>query len=169
MIKEELYRIGKLGKPHGVKGEINFLFDDDVFDRVEGEYLVLQLDGIMVPFFMEEYRFKSDEVALVKFEGIDTQERATELTHTEVFFPRSMAEEEEHDLTYAELIGYSLYDSASQKCVGNIAFVDDSTENILFELEDGTLIPAPEELIEDVSQEERKITMTLPEGLIDLE
>ncbi|MDY3103734.1 MAG: 16S rRNA processing protein RimM, partial [Prevotella sp.] len=36
MIKEEdVYRIGKIGKPHGVKGELSFHFTDDVFDRTE--------------------------------------------------------------------------------------------------------------------------------------
>jgi len=44
--EEEVYKIGKLGKTHGVKGEISFLFDDDVFDRVEADYLVLMVDGI---------------------------------------------------------------------------------------------------------------------------
>ena len=64
MIKqEEVYKIGKLGKPHGVKGEINFLFDDDVFDRVDAQYLILDIDEILVPFFMEEYRFRSDSTA----------------------------------------------------------------------------------------------------------
>lgn len=168
MIKEDLYRIGKLGKPHGVKGEINFLFDDDVFERVDADYLILQLDGIMVPFYLEEYRFKSDEVALVKFESIDTQERAAELTNTEVFFPRSLAEEEEHDFTYAELVGYKLVDANTGSNVGVIASVDDSTDNILFELENGALIPAPEELIEEVDQDARTITMSLPEGLLEL-
>ena len=27
---EEVYKIGKIGKPHGVKGEVSFMFDDDV-------------------------------------------------------------------------------------------------------------------------------------------
>ena len=85
--EEEVYQIGKLGKTHGVKGEISFLFDDDVFDRVDTDYLILKIDGIFVPFFIEEYRFKSDSNAIVKFEDIDTQERARELTGCEVFFP----------------------------------------------------------------------------------
>ena len=78
--KEDVYRIGKLGKTHGVRGEISFLFDDDVFDRVDADYLILSIDDILVPFFIEEYRFKTDSNALMKFEGIDTQERARELT-----------------------------------------------------------------------------------------
>ena len=47
MIKEsEVYRIGRLGKAHGIKGEVSFQFDDDVFDRVDADYLVLDIDGI---------------------------------------------------------------------------------------------------------------------------
>ncbi|MEE0362596.1 MAG: 16S rRNA processing protein RimM, partial [Prevotella sp.] len=65
--QEDVYRIGRIGRPHGVKGEVTFRFDDDVFDRVDSDYLVLSVDGILVPFFIEEYRFKSGEVALVKF------------------------------------------------------------------------------------------------------
>ena len=39
--RDEVYKIGKLGKPHGVKGEITFAITDDVFDRVDAEYLYL--------------------------------------------------------------------------------------------------------------------------------
>ena len=170
MIKEqEVYRIGVIGKAHGVKGELSIQIDDDVFDRVDAEYLVLKLDGIFVPFFMEEYRFKSDSVALVKFEGVDTQERARELTGVEVYFPRELAEQdEEAELSYSALVGYTLIDNNSGKPVGTIAYVDEQTINIMFELEDGRLIPASEELIVDVDQKNRTITLDIPEGILDL-
>lgn len=159
---DEVFRIGKLGKPHGVKGEVNLnieLFDGDDL----GEYLVLQMDGIMVPFFIEELRWRSDDTALVKFEGIDTQERARELVNTEVFLPRTMAEgDDDAELTYAQLVGYSVNGK------GKIAYIDDQTENIMFEMEDGMLIPASEELIVEINTEGRDITMNLPEGLFDL-
>ena len=58
-----------------------------MFDRVDAEYLLLELDGILVPFFMEEYRFKSDETVLMKFCDIDTQEQARSLTGAKVYFP----------------------------------------------------------------------------------
>ena len=64
--KEEVFKIGVINKPHGVKGEVSFTFTDDIFDRVDCDYLILLMDGILVPFFMEEYRFRSDNVALVK-------------------------------------------------------------------------------------------------------
>ena len=76
---DDLYEIGTLGKPHGVKGEIAFRFSDDVFDRADADYLFVEVDGLPVPFFIEEYRFKSDSLALMKFSGVDTADDAQEL------------------------------------------------------------------------------------------
>ena len=166
--EEEVYKIGRLGKTHGVKGEVSFLFDDDVFDRVDADYLVLMIDGILVPFFMEEYRFRSDTTAIVKFEGIDTQERAKELTGCDVYFPRALADSDEDSLSWAAIVGYDIADAQTGQSVGKIATIDDSTQNILFELEDGKLIPASEELITAIDKENRTITIDIPDGLLDL-
>ena len=170
MIKsEEVYKIGRLGKAHGIKGEVTMQVDDDIFDRTEAEYLVLELDNIMVPFFIEEYFFKSDTQAVIKFEGIDTLERARELANVNVFFPISVMEEynrnagaDDKTLSYPMLIGFKVND------IGKIAYIDNQTANIMFELEDGTLIPASEELIEDIDIENKQIKMTIPEGLLDI-
>ena len=166
--QEDVYKIGRLGKTHGVKGEVSFQFDDDVFDRVDCDYLVLDVDSILVPFFIEEYRFRSDSVALVKFEDIDTQQRAAELTGCDVYFPRVLADSDEGSMSWAEIVGYSIVDASTGRTVGKIASIDDSTINILFCLEDGTLIPASEELITDIDQENRIITIDIPEGLLEL-
>ena len=166
--KEEVYKIGRLGKVHGIKGEISFLLDDDVFDRVDADYLVLDVDGILVPFFIEEYRFKTDSNVLMKFDGIDTQERARELTGCDVYFPRALAESDEDNLSWAEMIGYSLVDAQNRQNIGTIAAVDDSTINILFELEDGQLIPASEELITNIDIQKHQIEINLPEGILEL-
>ena len=109
MIREdEVYKIGRVGKPHGVRGELTVHISDDVFDRVEAEYLVLCTDGILVPFFMEEYRFKNDEQVLVKFCDIDTKQQAQRLTGCEVYFDRRLAESvaDEHPSLH-QLVGYT--------------------------------------------------------------
>ncbi len=169
MIKEEnIYQIGRLGKTHGVRGEISFLFDDDVFDRVDADYLILKVDGIFVPFFIEEYRFKSDSNAIIKFEDIDTQERARELTGADVYFPRSLAENDDENLSWPVLVGFDIIEASNGRTVGRIASVDDSTLNILFCLDDGRLIPASENLITAIDQQTRTLTMHIPEGLLDL-
>ena len=173
MIREEdVYRIGKIGKPHGVKGEVTMMFSDDVFDRVDAEYVVLMLDGILVPFFFEEYRFRTDETAIVKFCDIDTQEQARELTNCEVYFPRNLSDSGDDDISLSELNGFKLIDHIYNKVVGTICGIDDSTQNILFEVktENGNelLIPASPELIRSIDTEEHTINMELPEGLLDI-
>jgi 16S rRNA processing protein RimM len=166
--EEDIYQIGKLGKTHGVKGEISFLFEDDIFDRVDADYLILKVDGIFVPFFIEEYRFKSDANAIIKFEDIDTQERARELTGCEVYFPRELADSDDGSISWAAIVGFDIIDAESGNKIGRISTIDDTTINILFELEDGSLIPASENLITAIDQQARTITMQLPEGLLNL-
>ena len=170
MIKQDdVYKIGRIGKPHGIKGELTMMVEDDVFDRVEGEYLILLIDGILVPFFIEDYRFRSEQSALVKFCDIDTQERASELTGCDVFFPRSLSDSDDTDtLTWQEAIGYQVADDNSGKTLGTISYIDTSTANTLIELDNGMLIPAAYEIIKDINTEQRLITMSLPEGLMEI-
>ena len=122
MIKqEEVYKIGRVGKTHGVKGEVSLHFDDDIFDRVDADYLVLEVDGILIPFFMEEYRFRNDTVCLVKFCDIDTQQRAAELTGCEVYFPRVLAEEADEEPSLNSLVGFQIIDAVDGLPIGSIA------------------------------------------------
>ncbi|MBP7767624.1 MAG: 16S rRNA processing protein RimM [Prevotella sp.] len=173
MIKqEEVYRIGRLGKPHGVKGEVSFQVSDDVFDRVDADCLVLEIDGILVPFFIEEYRFRSEDIALLKLEGVDTADQARELTGCSVFFLRRLADNDREEVTWAEIIGYRIIDANTLQEVGTLTEVDDSTVNTLFNVTtkegDEVLLPAGEDLITAVDKAARNITMTIPEGLLDL-
>ena len=169
MIKrEDVYKIGRLGKAHGVKGEVSFQFDDDIFDTTDADYLILEIDGILVPFFMEEYRFRSDSLALVKFCGVDTQQRASELTGCDVYFPRALAEEAGEVPSLAGLVGFDLVEATSSTTIGRIASIDDQTLNILFELEDGRLIPASTDLIHNIDTEHQQIIMDIPEGLLEI-
>ena len=169
MIKrEDVYKIGRLGKAHGVKGEVSFQFDDDIFDTTDADYLILEIDGILVPFFMEEYRFRNDSLALVKFCDVDTQQRASELTGCDVYFPRTLAEESEGQLSLSSLVGFDIVEASNSKVVGKIAAIDDTTQNILFELEDGRLIPASDELITNINTNRQQIIMQIPTGLLEI-
>lgn len=168
MIREEdVYKIGVIGKTHGVKGELNFTFTDDVFDRVDADYLILRIDGILVPFFIDEYRFRSDDRALLILHDIDTNEKAQNLVGTEVFFPYSLSDKQKNEvISFNDLIGFTI------DGIGIVTGIDDYTENILFEVKrnDGKqiLIPAVEEFVENVDYEKKIIKVQLPEGLVEL-
>ena len=169
--KEEVFKIGVINKPHGVKGEMSFTFTDDIFDRVDCDYLILMMDGILVPFFIEEYRFRSDNVALVKFEGIDTAERARMFTNVEVYFPTKFMDEVDEISSWNFFNGFRV-DDIHHGDLGEIIDVDDSTINVLFVIEkDGEelLLPAHEEFILDIDKEHRTVKVDIPEGLLNLD
>ena len=168
--KEEVFKIGIINKPHGVKGEVPFTFTDDIFDRVEDcDYLVLLLDGILVPFFIEEYRFRSDNVALVKFEGIDSTEKARTLTNVEVYYPMKFMDDQEEISSWNYFIGFRVED-IHHGCLGTVVDVDDATMNVLFVIENGdeeVLLPAHEEFILDIDRKKKILKVDIPDGLLD--
>lgn len=167
--KEEVFKIGVINKPHGVKGEVSFTFTDDIFDRVDCDYLILLMDGILVPFFMEEYRFRSDNMALVKFEDIDTAEQARKFTNVEVYFPKKFMDEQEDVTSWNFFIGFRVED-VHHGYLGEITDVDDTTINVLFSIEkDGEelLLPAHEEFIIDLDRKKKVMKVDVPDGLIE--
>lgn len=170
--KEDVYKIGMFNKPHGIHGELQFTFTDDTFDRTDCDYIVCLLDGIFVPFFIEEYRFRSDSTALVKLEKIDTAERARMFTNVDVYFPVKYAEEvEDADLSWDFFIGFEMTD-VHHGFLGKIIDVDTTTLNTLFVVEYNEtelLVPAQEDFILDIKQKEKKIEVNLPEGLLSLD
>ena len=172
MIKQdEVYRIGIINKPHGVHGELLFTFDDDIFDQVEADYIVCLMDGILVPFFFESYRFRSDSTALIKLEGIDTEQQARRMTNVEVYFPKEHAEKlDDNELTWNYFVGFLIKDINKGE-IGKVTDVDDSTINTLFVVDhkgNEVLIPAQEDFMVDLDRKKKVITMHLPEGLLEL-
>lgn len=172
MIKrDELIKIGQFNKPHGLSGELAFTFTDDVFDRTECPYIVCEIDGIFVPFFLEEYRFRTDSTALVKLIDIDSADDGRMFTNLDVYFPKSYVHEEEamqggkdFFLNYKvmeEIHGY----------LGDIVEIDDATANVLFvienEDEEQLLVPAVDEFVTNIDEKNKIIYMKLPEGLIE--
>lgn len=172
MIKpEEVIRIGKILKPHGVKGELVMLCENDCFDRSDCEYLIGDMDGILVPFFIDSYRFKGNTSVLIKFDDIDTVEQAERMTGVTIYFPKALVGEEESECPPEEfLTGYTISDINSGT-IGTVERIENSTMNILLIVKRGeseVLLPFHEEFIRDIDEENHYITMELPEGLVQL-
>ena len=147
-------------------------FTDDVFDRVEAEYVVCRMDGILVPFFMEEYRFRNDTTVLMKFEGVDTEEQARRMVGVEVYFPKALTEEaHEGEYTWSYFTGFTVVDTVHGE-LGQVEAVDESTLNVLFEVATPSggkiLLPAGEDWWRISTIKTVRFTWTLPDGLLAL-
>lgn len=171
MIKpQEVIKIGKVTKTHGVSGELSCTFINDIFGEDDAPYLVADIDGILVPFFIEEYRFKSDVTALIKFEDIDDTDSAKLLLGRELYFPMKYLADDDVNNFGEGLVGYKIYSDKS--LIGTVSAIDDTTANILFSITtesgDEILIPATDDFVESIDENKREIIMSLPEGLLEI-
>lgn len=173
MIKsDEVFKIGQFAKPHGIKGEITLMTDCDVFDDTDDPYIICDMDGILVPFFLEDYRYKTQSSMLLKLEGVDTEEAAREFTNRDVFYPLELMDEDEllGDVTWDNFIGFTVIDEKAGE-LGKIVDMDETTVNVLLQIEyqgKDLLLPAAEDLVKHVDFDKRELLMALPEGLLDL-
>jgi 16S rRNA processing protein RimM len=170
--REEVVKIGRFNKPHGIKGELSFSYTDDSFEGAERPFLICEVDGILVPFRLEECRYTSGSAALVKLKTIDSDAKARRLANQEVFFPKNQmqAGEGEEMESWESFIGFCLMDEVMGE-IGVIREVDESTLNALFIVEKNPneyLIPASAEIVTGVDMAEKKIYFRLPDGLLSL-
>jgi len=169
--KSNVIPIGQITKPHGISGEMSFSFTTDIFDREEVPYFIFELEGILVPFFLEEYRFKSNSTALLKLDGVNNDDQARSFAGLTVYLPKSYLEKVEDDeIELDYFAGFSLVDD-EKGLLGVISEVDQTTDNVLFVIptkNDELLIPAGEEYIQEIDHDKKIIYVSLPEGLLDL-
>lgn len=170
---EDVFYIGRITKYRGICGEVELLFTDDAFDRGDAEFLVLEIEGILVPFFWEEYRFKNDKTAILKFEDIETETQAASLVGRRVFYPLDLLPKEEEETLHSltALTGFTVMDEAGNT-LGTIDAVDDSSVNVLLYITtpqgDELIIPYHDDFLTDYSLSGRSICLRLPEGLLDI-
>ena len=182
--RESIVEAGRFLKPHGIKGELTFLpnishsFEPD-------ECIVVEMEGIPVPFFIDGIRKKGKESLLLHIEGIESDTEAMKLANKTVFALKvnirpeeiqqgPLMEENSDEIPADELVGYTITDEGTRSDIGEIEYIDDSTENWLFMVRSGNgsgsliAIPIADEFITELDSENRKIVMTLPEGLLGL-
>ncbi len=164
--RDEFTYFGKFLKPHGTKGEIGLLGDSFTLGD-ECDFVAVDIDGILVPFFFEYKKSKNNDTLIVKVERMESAEDVRFLTNREVYIPREWVEES-NNYSWSYFRGFTAEDCRIGK-LGEIVDVDDSTINTLFVIDNGKeelLVPAQEELIDNIDHKKRHITFNLPEGLV---
>ena len=170
----QISNIGKLVKPHGVNGEIVVTIDCDI-DLSTVKCIIINIDGINVPFFISSIRPRGKESYLIMIDGINNETDAAMICGKSLHVLNNEIEdvEDEEGGFYAnDLIGYNVYLSDYNSLIGEIIDIEDSTENALFivkrENNEIIYIPIVVDFIENISTETSTIIMDLPIGLLEL-
>ena len=170
----QISNIGKLVKPHGVNGEIVVTIDCDI-DLSTVKCIIINIDGINIPFFISSIRPRGKESYLIMIDGINNETDAAMICGKSLHVLNNEIEdvEDEEGGFYAnDLIGYNVYLSDYNSLIGEIIDIEDSTENALFivkrENNEIIYIPIVVDFIEKISTEASTIIMDLPIGLLEL-
>ena len=125
MKKEEYFFLGYISRKHGYKGAFNIKLEAAVRYE-ELDCLFIEINGNLVPFFIDSFGLKKREIALVKLEDVNTEQEAKELIGKEVYLPLKHQEKNQQN-ELKSLIGFSVIDQNH----GDIGEVVDIIDEIL--------------------------------------
>jgi len=169
---EGFYYLGKILKLHAAKGALLIHLDtDSPKNYTELESVYVQMNGQLIPFFIESLDMRHNNNAVVTFADIDSIEQASLLTGCDLYLPLEMLPPlSGNRFYYHEVKDYLVNDEV----YGQIGTIQEVLEyphqavlRILFK-EKEILIPITDEIIVDVNRETRTIYTRSPEGLIEL-
>ena len=172
MKKDDCFYLGKIVKKYSFKGEVLAKLDTDQPELYENlDAIFIDLKNNLVPFFIETSQLHKSDLLRIKFEDIDSEEKADTLIKSELYLPLELLPKLEGNKFYFhEVIGFTIKDKNFGE-VGTITGINDSTAQALFEIDrHGTdiLIPMNDEFIVKVDRVNKTIIVETPEGLIDL-
>lgn len=174
--RDEILEIGIFNKAHGVKGEISATLDCEIEAFKRFSCIVADVNGIFVPFFITALRPKTADSALLTIDGFDTEESVKMLVNKTIYvlkreFAEISSSEDCDEFPIDYFIGFTVSDADGNE-IGEIVDVDDTTDNVLFIVEnsEGTLhhIPAVDDFIINIDEDGKTLELNLPEGILDL-
>lgn len=164
----EKIKIGKIVNVVGLKGELKLYNYSDRQDRYE------DLESIYIgdeSFNIEKIRYQKDMI-IIKVFGIDDRNAAEALKNKFVFISEADLDELAEGQHYIkDLIGLEVVSQSGEK-IGILKNIQTETAQELYcimtEAEKMIYIPGVKEFILDIDEKVGKITVKLPEGLLEL-
>ncbi len=172
MKKENCFNLGKITRLFGSKGELTLLLDvDDPNNYANLDFFYVDIDGDLVPFFIEKLTFRNNNTIIAKLIDYDDPQAVEKLVNLMVYLPLDrLPKLNDNQFYFHEIIGYRVVDDTA----GDIGTVKEVLELPMQELlqidNEGKeiLIPIADELIDRVDRKNKILYISAPEGLIDI-
>ena len=165
------FKIGKLAASFGLKGELVLKHSLGKKTSLKGLETIFLEDGKenFMPYFLESTSIKNDTEVFIKLEGIDTKETARKLTPKEAWITEADFKKFAAKAAPIAMLGFHLINE--EEDLGEIIEVIEQPHQVLCTiLLEGkeALIPIHEESLDKIDQKNRKVFVTLPDGLLDI-
>ena len=166
MTPADLLEVGRVEKPHGVRGEVIVSLITDRTERVAPGMTLYAGDHRRV--LTIESSKPHHARWIIRFAGVDSREDADALHGTVLRAePIASGDDDDEVLWVHRLIGSTVVDASNGRELGVVESVEQNPASDLLVLrESGVLIPL--RFVVSSSDAERRIVVELPEGLLDL-
>lgn len=166
---KQYLEIGKLNNAHGVKGELKMqLWCDDINYLKQLDTLYLDENGLKSVKLLSVRPQK--DIAIVKFEYIDTIEKAEQLKGKVLYCNRADAKIDEDANYIADIIGCYVVDVDTEEEYGKVVDVVNYGSCDIYDVESWgkhTLIPAIPDIVKEINTEYQVIRIMKMKGLFD--
>lgn len=171
MKADSCYKIGFIMKPHGLKGEVTIALDPQApEDLAVVQTIFVEVREQLLPFFVESVSVKGSK-AFLKLEEVNNREEAERISKSPLFLPKSSRPRSRRDEFYDdEIIGFEVTDT-SLGDLGKITEIVHAGPNKLLSVEycgRELLVPMNSPFIDTINKSGRKITVSLPEGFLEI-
>jgi 16S rRNA processing protein RimM len=171
MTIENCYKIGYIMKPHGLKGQVTISLDPDAPENIDKvENVFIEVRERLLPYFIESISLRGNK-AFLKLEEVDSQEEAQRISRSAIYLPKASRPRSGRGEFYDdEVIGFEVHDTGLGS-LGKVSEIIVAGPNKLLSVNYNArevLIPLNSPFIEGVNKSRKKITVTLPEGFLEI-
>lgn len=171
MLRKNCSLIGKTLKPHGYKGHIKIIIKNQLdFNISKINFFFIELEKILVPFFIESIKEINSESLLVKFEKLDSKEQLNRILKKDIYIPSEWINKEKVENNEGHITNYRVFDIEKGE-LGKVDYVDTQTKQKLIYVtaeKNNFCFPMHEKFLLGINTEKKIITVKIPEELINL-
>jgi|SRR5690606_15972526 len=165
------FYIGYISKTRGLKGEVQLFFEFDDYKSLDLGVLFLQINGKLVPYFVERSTVLPNRTAYLFFEDVDHIDNAQALVRKQVYLPHEkLPKRDPDDFRFTDLKGYTVSDR-THGLLGEITEVHQYPQQYVAAVMhkgNEVLFPLTDEWLLSIDRENNTIEVDLPDGLIDI-
>lgn len=172
MKQDSCFLLGYIVRTHGTTGDVVIFLDVDYPEDYEDmDSVYFDIKGDLVPYFVERLNLQKQSKAIVRFEEVDTIEKAQALVGTSLYLPLdSLAELEDEEFYYHEIKGFAVVDEN----LGPLGIVREvyslnGQDLIAMDYQNvEVLIPTAEDIVLKADKTTNTLLVKLPDGLLDV-
>ena len=171
MTRDEYRLLGSVIKTKGISGEVVIRTKITTMGISEDQkYVMIKIDGLLVPFFIDSWQNLSNNEIILKFRDINTIEKAERLKDREIWLPRKELKNALMKPADDDLSGYKVID-ISDGFIGRTTGILEIPGNDLLRIEyreREILLPIQESIILEINPDKKLIRVDLPDGFLQI-